>query len=85
MGQVIINADDFGLTNGVNYGIIDSFLYGITTSTTLLANGAAFDHAVELASDHPELEIGVHLNLTLGKPLLPDSVSISANGRFHTR
>ena len=85
MGQVIINADDFGLTNGVNYGIIDSFLYGITTSTTLLANGAAFDHAVELASEHPDLEIGVHLNLTLGKPLLPGADSISANGRFHTR
>lgn len=61
------------------------FLYGITTSTTLLANGAAFNHAVDLASDHPDLEIGVHLNLTLGKPLLPDADSISANGRFHTR
>ncbi|HRM36671.1 MAG TPA: ChbG/HpnK family deacetylase [Trichococcus flocculiformis] len=85
MGQVIINADDFGLTNGVNYGIIDSFLYGITTSTTLLANGASFDHAVALASDHPELEIGVHLNLTLAKPLLPDASTISADGRFHTR
>jgi len=81
MGQVIINADDFGLTNGVNYGIIDSFLYGITTSTTLIANGSAFDHAVELASDHPDLEIGVHLGEDMAQIAQP--IAQTDDGDFH--
>ena len=62
--KVIFNADDFGLSRGVNYGVIDSFLHGPVRSTTLMAGGAAFDHAVELAKLHPELGVGAHLQLT---------------------
>jgi predicted glycoside hydrolase/deacetylase ChbG (UPF0249 family) len=61
--RLIVNADDFGLTRGVNDGIVDAHLRGIVTATTLMAHGAAFDHAVELARANPSLDVGVHLVL----------------------
>jgi len=60
---LITNADDFGFTRDVNAGIIEAHRHGILTATTLMATGAAFDHAVELARQNPELDIGVHLVL----------------------
>lgn len=65
-----VNADDFGFTEGVNRGILDCHLRGILTSATLMANGAAFDHAVELARAHPSLDVGAHLVLVQGSSLL---------------
>lgn len=70
MKKLIMNADDFGLSEAVNYGILKGFQDGILTSTTIMANMPGFDHAVELAKQHPEMHIGVHLNLTCYKPLL---------------
>ena len=49
MPHLIVNADDFGITEGTNRAIIDAHQRGIVTSTSLLANGYAFDHAVALA------------------------------------
>ncbi len=69
MKKVIINADDFGLTQGVNQGIVKAHQKGILTSTTLMANMPAFDQAVELAGTNPELGVGVHLNILRGHPL----------------
>src|SRR5258708_38282284 len=66
---LIVNADDFGLTEGTNCAIVDAHCKGIVTSTSLLANGYAFDHAVELAHQHPTLGQGVHLTLTEGLPV----------------
>lgn len=63
MKQLIVNADDFGFTRDVNEGIVHAHQHGILTSTTLMATGAAFDHAVSLARDNPTLDIGVHLVL----------------------
>ncbi|MEZ5353325.1 MAG: ChbG/HpnK family deacetylase [Bryobacteraceae bacterium] len=60
---LIVNADDFGFTRDVNEGIVEAHRRGILTSTTIMATGAAFDHAVELARSHPGLDIGVHLVL----------------------
>jgi predicted glycoside hydrolase/deacetylase ChbG (UPF0249 family) len=60
---LIPNADDFGFTRDVNDGIVEAHCHGILTATTLMANGAAFDHAVELARENPDLDIGVHLVL----------------------
>lgn len=68
----IINADDFGLTKGVNRGIMQAHHDGLVTSTTLMATGNAFDDAVALAKENPTLGIGVHLVLTTQKPLLSD-------------
>ncbi len=60
---VIFNADDFGITRGVNEGIIRAHRDGVLSSTTLMATGAAFDQAIELAQANPSLGIGCHLVL----------------------
>lgn len=70
MRQIIVNADDFGLSEAVNFGIIKAYKQGIVTSTTIMANMPAFEHAVFLAKSYPNLAIGVHLTLTAHKPLL---------------
>ena len=82
MRRLIVNADDFGLTAGVNRGIVEAHTGGIVTSTTLMANSAAFEDAVQLASSNPELSVGCHLVLVDGAPLLgPDKVSSLMDSR----
>lgn len=82
--KLIVNADDFGLSRGVNFAIVDAMQYGIVRSTTLMASGFAFDHAVELGNSNPELGIGIHLTLTWGYPLLPGHKTlVDEQGRFH--
>lgn len=71
MKRLIVNADDFGLTKGVSQGIIDAHSDGIVTSTSLMANGNAFEESVALARKYPNLGMGAHLNLTQGKPVAP--------------
>lgn len=68
MKNLIVNADDFGWTEGVNRGIADAHRKGLVTSTSLLANGRAFASALEVARSNPELGVGVHLNLSDGPP-----------------
>jgi chitin disaccharide deacetylase len=68
--RLIINADDFGLTAGVNRAIVEANAHGIVTSSTLMANGRAFDDAVSLARKTPQLDVGCHLVLIDGEPLL---------------
>ena len=76
MKQLIFNADDFGMTRGVNDGIIRGHREGILTSTTLMANGLAFDDAVQKALENPKLGVGCHLVLVGGKPVAaPESVA----------
>ena len=80
MKQLVVNADDFGFTRDVNDGIVEAHTSGILTATTLMANGAAFEHAADLAAGHPELDVGCHLVLVQGRSLakpgseLPGSV-----------
>ncbi len=71
MKELILNADDFGYTQGVNEGIIRAHRDGILTSATLMANGPAFDDAVERAKSTPMLGIGCHLVLTGGFSVAP--------------
>jgi len=78
---LVVNADDFGLTEGNNRAIADAHRLGIVTSASLLANGGAFDHAVELARKTPGLGVGVHLTLTEGPPIVSSSV-LAPNGSF---
>ena len=66
---LIVNADDFGLSRGQNYGIIEACRRGIVTSTTALVNGEAVEHAAQLSRDVPALGVGMHFVLTLGMPL----------------
>ena len=71
MKRLIVNADDFGLHAAVNRGIRDAHSGGIVTSTSLMAGGAAFDEAVAIARDCPELGVGVHLTLVGARPVAP--------------
>lgn len=69
--RLIINADDFGITPGVNRAIIELHRAGALSSATLMATGAAFDDAVSLAQANPTLAIGCHVVLTDGNPASP--------------
>jgi hopanoid biosynthesis associated protein HpnK len=69
--RLILNADDFGLTHGINRAIGELHSAGVLTSATLMANGAAFDDAVEVARTHPTLGVGCHIVLTDGTPVSP--------------
>ncbi|MDT0014748.1 carbohydrate deacetylase [Listeria cossartiae] len=80
--KLIINADDFGFTRAINYGIIDAHNLGVLTSTTLMVTMAAFEHAVELSKQTPTLGIGLHLNLTLGKPMTNGASLVDETGEM---
>jgi chitin disaccharide deacetylase len=67
--RLIVNADDFGLTAGVNRAIIEGHTRGAITSATLMANMPAFDAAVRLARERPSLGVGLHINITQGRPV----------------
>ncbi len=69
MKRLVVNADDFGFASDVNEGILRSHLHGIVSSVSLMANGAAFRHAVRLAQRHPGLGVGCHLTLVQGASL----------------
>ena len=86
MRQLIVNADDFGLTEQVSRGILDAHREGIVTSTTLMANGGAFGTAVSMGRREYGLGIGVHLNLTEGLPVSSASnipTVVDRQGRLH--
>lgn len=67
--ELIVNADDFGISEAVNRGIVEAHDRGIVTSASLMATGKAFEHAVELQRSRPRLAVGVHLVLTEHRPL----------------
>ena len=69
--RIILNADDFGLTRGINRAIDELHAAGALTSATLMANGPAFDDAVDIAKANPGLGVGCHIVLTDGTPVSP--------------
>jgi chitin disaccharide deacetylase len=71
MKELILNADDFGMTPGVNEGIIRAHRDGTLTSATLMANADAFDDAVTRARATPSLGVGCHLVLVGGRSVAP--------------
>jgi predicted glycoside hydrolase/deacetylase ChbG (UPF0249 family) len=84
--RLIVHADDFGLSEAVNRGIVAAHERGILTSASLMATGSAFEQAVALAKATPTLDLGVHLTLTEERPLVqgPGSESlVGSDGRFH--
>jgi hopanoid biosynthesis associated protein HpnK len=83
--RVIVNADDFGLCEGVNKAVAQAHADGVLTSATIMANMPAAAHAVEIAKQLPTLGVGVHLNLTEGKPLSQEAglrALLNADGKF---
>lgn len=89
MRRLIVNADDFGFTAGVNRAIVEAHTRGIVTSSTLMANGRAFEDAVALAKTVPRLSVGCHVVLIDGEPVLdPEQISSivsRASGRTRFR
>jgi predicted glycoside hydrolase/deacetylase ChbG (UPF0249 family) len=84
--QLIVNADDFGLTESVSRGILHAHQNGIVTSATLLANGIAWEMSIAASKQAPRLGIGVHLNLSEGIPVSPTfrvQTVVDAKGRLH--
>lgn len=88
MPRLIVNADDLGLTRGVNRAILESIRDGIVTSTTLMANSAAYQDAVEQIKsnkDNKRPSVGCHVLLVDGEPVLPaesvPSLLESRNGK----
>ena len=75
MRRLIVNADDFGMTTGINRAIVEGAEQGIITSSTLMATSRAFDDAVrralELKINKPKFSLGCHVVLLDGEPLLP--------------
>ncbi len=69
--RLIVNADDFGLTAGVNRAILELHAAGVLTSATLMARAAATDDAIDVALATPTLGVGCHVVLVDGDPVLP--------------
>jgi len=83
--KLIINADDFGLSSGVNRAVEKSWKEGILTQASLMAGGAAFDEAADIAHRNPGLQVGLHLTLVQGRPVLPPEQIpglVGSNGFF---
>ena len=69
MCKLIVHADDLGLSEKVNEGIIQAHRNGVVASASIIPNGVAFEHAVELCHSTPTLDVGVHLTLVEEKPV----------------
>jgi len=87
--RLIVNADDFGLTEGVNRGIREGHERGIVTSTTLMACGKRFEEATSVAKALPSLGVGCHVVLVDGQPMAnpPEiqSLLIAGSSRFQDK
>jgi predicted glycoside hydrolase/deacetylase ChbG (UPF0249 family) len=84
--RLVVTADDFGLSPGVDHGILESFRRGIVRSTALFVNFPDVAESVARLRQAPELEVGIHLNLTAGPPVLPPErvpSLVGPDGTFH--
>ena len=88
MKRLIVNADDFGLTAGVNRAVIELHQAGVLPSTTLMANAAATVEAIQLALANASLGVGCHIVLVDGEPVLSPStipnLTRGTGGTFRT-
>ncbi|HEY3706288.1 MAG TPA: ChbG/HpnK family deacetylase [Terracidiphilus sp.] len=89
MIRLIVNADDFGLTSGVNRAVLELHKAGVLTSATLMARAAATDEAIEIARATPTLGVGCHVVLVDGEPMQAAAqlltLADSRSGRFHPK
>ena len=81
MKKLIINADEFGLTEETNRAIIEAYQFGTVTSTTMIVNMWAFEDAIKRAKENPGLGVGIHLNVTDGRPILPPEKVLTLVGQ----
>jgi len=84
--RLIVNADDFGMSRGICDAVLIAHRFGIVTSASMMMNMPATEYAFEAASRAPNLGLGIHLNLSAGKPVLPPAQVpslVDADGSFH--
>jgi hopanoid biosynthesis associated protein HpnK len=88
VSRLIVNADDFGLTPGINRAIAELHAAGVVTSATLMARASATAEAIEIARSTPTLGVGCHIVLLDGIPVLPPdripSLIDPRTGQFRT-
>lgn len=77
MCKFIINADDLGLSHGVNQGILQAYQQGVVNSSSLMTNMPGFDAAIRMIKKHKLQNVGLHVNLTEGKSILTTHNSIT--------
>jgi predicted glycoside hydrolase/deacetylase ChbG (UPF0249 family) len=83
--RLIINADDLGISRGVNIGIVEAAAAEVVTSASMIVNLPAFADALDRAVVCPTLSLGLHLNLTVGRPLTrAPSLTRHDTGEFFT-
>jgi predicted glycoside hydrolase/deacetylase ChbG (UPF0249 family) len=83
--QLIVTADDFNLSEGVSRGILDAHQHGIVTETSVMVNLGDLRQAAAMLAGAPRLAIGLHLNITRGRPVAPPSAVaglLGADGQF---
>ncbi len=84
--RLIVNADGFGFTHGINAGILESIEQGIVTSVSCNANFPAIEAIPELVRRFPKISVGVHFNLQVGRPVCSPSAIpslVTPAGEFH--
>lgn len=69
--RLIVNADDFGMSEAVNEAVIRAYKEGVLTTASLMVTGESFDQAVKLARENPGLGVGIHLVTVIGRSILP--------------
>src|SRR5436190_2591319 len=83
-GRLVVNADDFGLSSGVNDGILEAHAAGVVSSVSVLVNAPGWEHAVAALRGTESLGVGLHLNLTAGEPVSEGRTLVDAHtGRLH--
>ncbi len=85
-GSLLLTADDFGLCRQVNEAVCLLHDQGVINSTSLVANSELFDQSLRQLRERPGLQVGVHLNLTDGRPVLPSRQIpslVNSDGAFH--
>ena len=88
MTRLIINADDFGMSEGITLGILKAHRDGVLRSTTLMVGMPFAAQAAEMAKEYPDLHIGIHFTLTAGKPVSdPKEIPslVDEDGYFHSQ
>jgi hypothetical protein len=83
--KLIVSADDFGLSEGLNQAVEEAHLHGLVSSTSVLVNGPASPAVAEASKRCADLDFGLHVNLTLGRPVSePNTVPtlVDSSGSF---
>jgi chitin disaccharide deacetylase len=79
--RLIVTADDFNLSEGVSRGILEAHQQGIVTETSVMVNVGHLQRAAGMLAAAPQLAVGLHLNITRGRPLAPPSAVTELLGR----